>query len=367
MEKPPRVKPLSKLEHVLKTRLISDVHELTERLELERIVSPGMLEATQTLPMLFPESMLNRIRKGDPNDPILLQFIPSPRELEETPGFDRDPLCEQEQSASVALTDVSSCILQKYYGRVLVIATNACACQCRFCFRRYFPKNRALFPSFAGSGMPSENDAISRIEQAFKPIQDDDTISEIILSGGDPLTLSNGNLKALLHYIGSIAHVKRVRFHSRVPILSPQRIDDGFPTCEDFPSVTPAVPRTLHLVLHVDSPNEIDEGVSTALVALRRKGFVLTSQTTLLRGVNDNAETLVALYDKLVNLGVLPYYLHQLDRVQGAAHFETPIAVGKEIIKRLSARLPGYAVPRYVREIPGRMMKTNLFLDGDDD
>ena len=372
MEKNLRTNSLSEIERVLKTRLIHDTHELAKRLELDEIVTPTTEKAAKITPTLFPESLLNRVQKGNAEDPILLQFMPSPHELEITPNFSCDPLCEQKLDVSERQTASSSpsCIMQKYYGRVLVITTNACACQCRFCFRRYFPKNRALFPlskeQITGSN-EDESNVSALLDNAFETVRKDDSISEIILSGGDPLTLSNKRLKTLLHYIGTITHVKRVRFHSRIPVLSPHRIDDDFPSSEDFPPVEVGVPRVLHLVLHVNSPNEIDEGVAVALSILRRKGFVLTSQTTLLKGVNDDVKELTALFEKLINLCVLPYYLHQLDRVQGSAHFETTIASGREIIEELSVRLPGYAVPRYVREIPGRLMKTNLFIDRDVD
>ena len=356
----------SEIELVLKTRLINNLHELTQRLRIENYITSETKEAARTFPVLFPESLLNRVPKGVPDDPILLQFMPSPQELETTHGFSCDPLNEQTQDSSERQTNEPPFILKKYYGRVLIIATNACACQCRFCFRRYFPKDRALFPFTEQRTVKTcdqQNKAVSYLHHVFESIQKDETISEIILSGGDPLTLSNNNLKFLLHYIGTITHVKRVRIHSRVPVLAPQRIDEDFPTLEDFHSQNLCDPRTLHLVLHVNTPGEIDEDVAKALSTLRRKGFILTSQTTLLKGVNDDAETLVTLYEKLINLGTLPYYLHQLDKVQGAAHFETSVALGKEIIKQLSSRLPGYAVPRYVREIPGKPMKTNLFIE----
>ena len=356
----------SAIERILKTRLINDPNELTQLLKLENCVATQIEDAARIFPIIFPESLLNRVQKGVNDDPILLQFLPSPKELVTTRGFSCDPLNEQEQTPCELGKSSTPFALQKYYGRVLIIATNACACQCRFCFRRYFPKDRALFPLPGCQNDNScnrQNHALSYLRHALKSIRNDETISEIILSGGDPLTLSNSDLKLLLHYIGTIAHVKRVRIHSRVPILAPQRIDEDFPTLEDFQSQNLCDPRALHLVLHVNTPNEIDENVANALFTLRRKGFVLTSQTTLLKGVNDDADTLTTLYEKLVNLGTLPYYLHQLDKVQGAAHFETSVETGKEIIMQLSARLPGYAVPRYVREIPGRPMKTNLFIE----
>lgn len=262
--------------------------------------------------------------------------------------------------------------MQKYAGRALVITTNSCACGCRFCFRRFFPKNLALFP--LNKGVPErqkdENDASNAhtlLDDAFESVRNDATISELVFSGGDPLTLSNDSLKNLLHYIRSISHVKRVRFHSRVPVLTPQRIDDAFPSFDEFQPDEGLPPFILHIVLHVNTQNEIDDNVAKALLLLRRKGYILTSQSTLLKGVNDNSNSLAQLYEKLINLGVIPYYLHQLDRIQGAAHFEVPVSQGREIVKNLGVKVPGYANPQYVREIPGRPMKTNLFIDRDVD
>jgi KamA family protein len=284
-------------------------------------------------------------------------------------------------------------LLQKYAGRVLALTTNACAARCRFCFRRHFPKDRTLFPlptdghdGFNASSASFEEQSnavdVSKVAKAhfdriFAGVRADASISELIFSGGDPLTLDDAELRTLLHYIRTIESVKRVRFHSRVPILCPGRVGDSFPSADEFAQPTPdapsdatRLPLVLHLTLHVNSANEIDSEVERALLSLRRRGYILTSQTVLLQGVNDSADALAALFEKLIDVGVLPYYLHQLDRTQGAAAFEVSPERGLEIVRRLGERLPGYAVPRYVRELPNRPMKTKILqekLDGFND
>jgi len=388
---------LSALEKTLKTRFIVDVDEFCRRLELPDDFAKDAREAARAFPFLFPESALSRIRKGDPDDPLLRQFLPRSNELDLVPGFETDPLCEQ---GELAYPD-APCLLQKYAGRVLALTTNACAARCRFCFRRHFPKNRALFPlpttdcagrdgfndspdgGSDGSGRSSgsldasptpESNAVDGTDVAkayfdriFAGVRADASISELIFSGGDPLTLDDAELRTLLHYIRTIESVKRVRFHSRVPVLCPGRIGDDFPNADEFartpgsgPSDSTRLPLVLHLTLHVDSANEIDSNVERALLSLRQRGYVLTSQTVLLQGVNDSVDALAALFEKLIDVGVLPYYLHQLDRTQGAAAFEVSPERGLEIVRRLGERLPGYAVPRYVRELPNRPMKTKI-------
>jgi len=387
---------LSALEKTLKTRFIVDVDEFCRRLELPDDFAKDAREAARAFPFLFPESALSRIRKGDPNDPLLRQFLPRSNELDLVPGFETDPLCEQ---GELAYPD-APCLLQKYAGRVLALTTNACAARCRFCFRRHFPKNRTLFPlptngcdgfnnfpdgsasldasptpeSNAVDGSNVANAARAHFDRIFAGVRADASISEVIFSGGDPLTLDDAELRTLLHYIRTIESVKRVRFHSRVPVLCPGRIGDDFPSADEFVASGPAaesrLPLVLHLTLHVDVANEIDSNVERALLSLRQRGYVLTSQTVLLQGVNDSVDALAALFEKLIDVGVLPYYLHQLDRTQGAAAFEVSPERGLEIVRQLGERLPGYAVPRYVRELPNRPMKAKILqekLDGFND
>ena len=364
----------SRLEKTLNTRLITSLDELCQRLELPSELSSSLTEATRSFPFLVPESVLNRIEKGNPNDPILKQFLPSLEELEEKAGFVLDPLCEFSGNESKpGAPKESQFLLQKYAGRVLVLTSNACAARCRFCFRRHF-HGPSLFPipaEFYQERSDADDTELSTtsskintsFDRVFHSVRNNPSISEIIFSGGDPLTLPDDQLKSLLHSIKTLRSVKRVRFHSRIPVLAPQRIGANFPSNDDVNSVDDESPLVLHLAVHVNSPNEIDASVARALFDLRKRGYVLTSQTTLLKGVNDSSDTLVELFEKLANCGVIPYYLHQFDRVQGAAHFETPVKRGLELMKEIAERLPGYAVPKYVREIPGRASKVNLLAE----
>ncbi|MCF0234011.1 MAG: radical SAM protein [Thermoguttaceae bacterium] len=257
-------------------------------------------------------------------------------------------------------------MLQKYAGRVLAITTSACAARCRFCFRRHFPKSRALCPPPSQHRLSTaENGAettISReyLDEIFGGFAQNSEIRELIFSGGDPLTLSNADLNALLDYIRKYTFVKRVRFHSRTPILCPGRIDADFPDAFTVADSTRGRSLVCHLTLHANVAAEIDDSVEAALLALRRKGWLLTSQSVLLRGVNDSVDALTALFTRLIDCGVIPYYLHQLDRTQGAAHFEVDETRGRALVRELAPRLPGYAVPKYAREIPGRPSKTDL-------
>ena len=230
-------------------------------------------------------------------------------------------------------------LLKKYHGRALLIATGACAVHCRYCFRRHFP--------YADTHVGG-----SRLEPALDAIAADPSIGEVILSGGDPLTLSDLRLAAMAARIAAIPHVHTLRIHSRLPVVLPQRVDD------DLLRWLAPLPLRKVLVLHSNHPAEIDDSVERALAALTGNGVTLLNQAVLLRGVNDNADTLVALSERLHQAGVLPYYLHLLDRVQGAAHFEVPQAAGEALIAALRARLPGYLVPRLVREMPGASGKT---------
>lgn len=370
----------SQLEVTLKTRFITDVNELCERLNLPKDLAQKQSQSAKAFPLRFPESILDRVTKGNVDDPILKQFLPDPLELKQTPGFFTDPLRESLATIPCKAGQIASgepsCILQKYVGRALVLTTNDCAARCRFCFRRSSLR-RALFPiANADQKKDSaqlENEGVNgtdfneRLEYIFAPVRANPSIHELIFSGGDPLTLTNDQLKPLFDYIKTLRAVNRVRFHSRVPILVPQRIDQGFPSSDDINGRNSKKRLILHISLHVNSPNEINDSVVNSLAELRRRGYLLTSQTVLLKGVNDSVEVLVELFEKLANVGVIPYYLHQLDHVQGAAHFETPVDKGLRLMKEIASRLPGYAVPRYVREIPGRAMKTDLQAEPDAD
>jgi EF-P beta-lysylation protein EpmB len=272
------------------------------------------------------------MRRGDPDDPLLRQVLPVEAETAEQPGFIADPLGER-----AALTAPG--LLQKYRGRALLIATPACAVHCRYCFRREFPYDEQDGPRW--------QEALARIER-------DPGIEEVILSGGDPLSLGDARLGALSRGLERAAHVRRLRIHTRLPVVLPARVDAG------LAAWLSSLKWPVVVVLHANHANEIDGEVAAACAALRSAGATLLNQSVLLRGVNDDAEALAALSRRLFEAGVLPYYLHVLDRVRGAAHFEVDEARARRIAGELAALLPGYLVPRLVRERAGAPAKVPL-------
>ncbi len=304
--------------------------ELLFRLGLDPAATPA---AASTFPLRVPLSYLARMRPGEPADPLLRQVLPVAEEDREVPGFARDPVGDLGASTAPGL-------LRKYAGRALLLVTGACPVHCRYCFRRHFPYGEH-------AGRPAWEAALAQVSA-------DDSIREVILSGGDPLTVSDDRLAALVHRIAAIPHVRRLRLHTRTPIVLPSRVDEPLLTwLGDCPLST-------IVVLHANHPAEIDAAVASAARRLSGAGVVLLNQAVLLRGVNDDAETLAALGERLLDVGVLPYYLHQLDRVQGAAHFEVDDARARALVAALRGRLPGYLVPRLVREVEGAPSKLPL-------
>ncbi len=285
-------------------------------------------------PVFVPPAFLDRIKPGDPIDPLLRQVLPVAAESEDAAGFEDDPLKESGFNPQPGL-------LHKYRGRVLLVITGACAIHCRYCFRRHFPYSE-------NSG--SRDDWAAAIEKISK----DKSIEEVLLSGGDPLTLSDDRFADLVSRLENIPHLRRLRIHSRLPIVIPTRLT------EPLIDVLAGTRLQVVFVAHINHANEIDETVQEKLSRLADTGIMLLNQSVLLKGVNDNAPSLIELSRRLIECRVLPYYLHQLDRVAGAAHFEVPVEQGQEIIATLRAELPGYAVPRYVQEIPGEPNKTVL-------
>jgi EF-P beta-lysylation protein EpmB len=302
--------------------------------ELERLLelAPGTLgsPASTAFPLLVPRGLVARMRKGDANDPLLRQVWPSAAELLPAQGFSPDPVREQGLAAHG--------LIKKYAGRVLLIASGACPLHCRYCFRREFPYQEQLA-------------ARADWAPAIAALRDVADAKEAILSGGDPLSLSNRRLGELLERLADTG-LTTVRLHTRFPIAIPERIDDG------LLRVLRGTRLETVVVVHTNHANELDSGVERALAAVRPALTALLNQSVLLKGVNDDAETLAALSERLFACGVLPYYLHLLDRVAGAAHFDVDEARGKELIAALRARLPGYLVPRLVREIAGELSKT---------
>lgn len=277
----------------------------------------------------LPRRLADKIQKGTLDDPILRQFLPTISESVQTEGYVNDPVgdtgCRR-----------GSKLLHKYLGRVLLVCTSACAMHCRYCFRQNF-----------------DYDVVDKtFGEELRMISEDPTITEVILSGGDPLSLPDTILGPLLKKISHIPHINRIRFHTRFPMGVPERIDDA------FVEMIGDLPQQVWFVIHVNHPNELDEEIFSRLRALQKRGVVVLNQTVLLKGVNDDLQTLRQLCELLVDRGIFPYYLHLLDRVQGAAHFEVSEAEGVELVDQLMACLPGYAVPKLVREIAGKSSKT---------
>jgi len=307
--------------------------------ELLRLLDlPPSLAAEGGLAAEFPvfvtRSYLARMQPGDPHDPLLRQVLPLPAENEIDPRAATDPVGDLASSLQPGL-------LQKYPGRALLITTGACAIHCRYCFRRHFPYGQA----------PKSPDAW---DPALAQLAAEPTISEVILSGGDPLTLADRQLQPLVERLAALDHLRRLRVHTRLPIVVPQRITAELVEMLRGTRLTPVV------VVHANHAAELDESVRQALARLVDAGIVTLNQSVLLRGVNDTAEAQIELCERLVDWRVMPYYLHQLDRVAGGSHFEVAEEAGRRVVEQLRRRLPGYAVPRYVREIAGQESKTPL-------
>lgn len=311
-----------------------DPAELCRLLQLPAEYQAPARRAAETFGLLVPREYLARIRPADPGDPLLRQVLPLDAELQPVPGFGSDPVGE---AAAVQAPG----LLHKYRGRALMVLSGACAVHCRYCFRRQFPYHEA----------PR---SLAQWEPALAAVAADATLREVILSGGDPLSRVDGWLAALVERLAAIAHLRRLRVHTRLPIVVPQRVTDEMLTWLTATRLTPIV------VVHVNHAQEIDSAVAAALSRLVDRGIPVLNQAVLLRDVNDSPEALRDLCQRLVDLRVLPYYLHQLDRVSGAAHFEVPIDRGRRLVRQLRRELPGYAVPRYVQEKPGAAAKRPL-------
>ncbi len=315
-------------------RAVTDPLELLQELGLEPAQAPALL-AGGAFGLRVPRGFLRRMRRGDPDDPLLRQVLPDAREALEQAGYGSDPTGDR------AAAQAAPGLLHKYHGRALLITTAACAVHCRYCFRREFP-----YGERSGEG--------SRWAAAVAAIAADPSIEEIILSGGDPLTLSNARLAQLTGALQAIPHLRRLRVHTRTPIVLPERIDPGF---TDWLG---ALPWPCVIVLHANHGHEIDATVRAAAERLRQGGATLLNQSVLLAGVNDSVAALEELSQALWSARILPYYLNLLDRVRGSAHFEVEEMRARALMGALAARLPGYLVPRLVRDLPGAAAKTVL-------
>lgn len=323
---------------------VGSVGELLELLELDPATVGGAARDPHPFPLKVPRGFVARMRKGDPRDPLLLQVLPRAVEDRSAAGFSQDPLGESGASPRAGL-------LHKYRGRALWVVTGACAIHCRYCFRRHFPYDGHV--------------GMERWERALEHLAADPSISEVILSGGDPLVLSDRKLASLAERIAALGHVRRLRIHTRLPVVLPERVDA--PLLEWLTGIgrgdrlQPEQVRPV-VVIHANHPQEIDPTVTAALRRLVDAGVTVLNQAVLLAGVNDDEDALAELSERLFEAGVLPYYLHALDRVQGAAHFEVPEERARELVGGLAARLPGYLVPRWVREVEGAPAKVPLDL-----
>jgi EF-P beta-lysylation protein EpmB len=288
--------------------------------------------ACADFPLKVPLAFVGRMQAGDPMDPLLLQVLATQHELQLTPGYHNDPVGE------TGGANPHRGVIHKYHGRALLIVSGSCAVNCRYCFRRHFPYTE-------------NQNSRQQWQEALQYISTDQSIAEVILSGGDPLVVTDRQLHELISSIAAIPHVRRLRIHSRLPVVIPDRITESLLNAISHPRL-----QTV-MVVHCNHPNEIDDSVTRAMAAMRKRGITLLNQAVLLAGVNDNAPALIELSEKLFAAGVLPYYLHLLDKVQGAAHFDTPEHRASELLREITSQLPGYLVPKLAREIAGETSK----------
>lgn len=289
------------------------------------------LAAVRSFPFRVPRHYAALMRAGDPQDPLLRQVLPVVAETRHTPGYLADPVGDLPAERRPGL-------LHKYHGRALLLVTGACAVHCRYCFRRNYPYSDSV-----GS---------ARLDAAIEAIAGDATIDEVILSGGDPLTLRDDRLQGVAERLASIPHLRRLRVHSRVPVTLPSRLTPALLNWLVGTRLEPV------LVLHANHPREVGAALKGGLQAFRAAGVTLLNQAVLLRGVNDDVATQRELSVALHGAGILPYYLHLLDRVAGAAHFAVPLTRARSLMQVLRSTLPGYLVPRLVREVAGEPYKT---------
>ena len=310
---------------------MTDPMTLLETLGLAHRAGDLLAQADTGFELRVPQGFVARMRHGDAEDPLLLQVLPGAGELLESPGFSADAVGDLDARAARG-------VLHKYAGRSLLIATGACAVHCRYCFRRHFP-------------YAEHTAANARWGPAIDHLAGDASISEVILSGGDPLSLATTRLAELSDALVRIPHIRRLRIHTRLPVVLPQRVDN------EWLDWLAALPLQKVVVVHVNHANEIDENVVAACQSMRQAGAILLNQSVLLRRVNDSVDALAALSERLFDAQVLPYYLHLLDRVQGTSHFEVADARALELVEGLRARVPGYLVPQLVREVAGATSK----------
>ncbi len=316
---------------------VRDPRELLAMLGLDALAASISDAAATQFPLRVPRGFVVRMRHGDPHDPLLRQVLPILDEDRIVPGFGLDAVGDEAARRGGG-------VIHKYNGRALLIATGSCAVHCRYCFRRHYP-------------YAEDTAAAASWHEAIELIRGDASIHEVILSGGDPLSLADHKLAELTDALRGIPHIRRLRIHTRLPIVLPERVDAG------LLAWLRGLPWPVAIVVHANHANEFDTSVDAVMAELRDAGATLLNQAVLLRGVNDSVDALADLCERGHATGVLPYYLHQLDRVAGAAHFEVTDADALALHAELAARLPGYLVPKLVREVAGQPGKTPLVAD----
>lgn len=314
------------------TQAITSLPELIDHLGLPKDLIPEGMAAHQSFRLLAPRPYLSRIEYGNPDDPLLKQILPSPREMQMVPGYTTDPLDEAEHTPQKA-------IVHKYKRRLLVITTGTCAINCRYCFRRHFPY---------GDNQLAQAEWQSVIDY----LEAHPEVNEVILSGGDPLMMKDALLADKLLKLEDLPQIKRLRIHSRLPVVIPARISDALLTRFSKSRLD------IVMVWHINHANEVDQEVIEAAFKLKKIGVTLLNQGVLLKGINDTVQAQVDLSEAVFSAGILPYYLFTLDPVAGAAHFDLSVETAQQLMGKVAAELPGYLVPRLAKEIPGKTAKT---------
>ena len=331
---------LSEIQHFTKNwqqqlaEAFNNIEDLCRYLHLSPDDLPISAVAAENFPLRVPLSFAACMEKGNPHDPLLHQVLPVKEELLAYPGYSNDPVGDLAAATQTG-------ILHKYHGRVLLINTGSCAINCRYCFRRNFP--------YADLQLSKQKE-----DAVIQSIQDDTTISEVILSGGDPLLLSDSRLTRLIRQLDNIKHLQRIRIHSRLPIVLPARITD------EFINSLKLSPKQIIIIVHCNHANELNERVIAACNLLKKNDITLFNQAVLLKGVNDNAKVLGELSEQLFSHGIIPYYLHLLDKSTGTGHFEVSETKALELIRQVQAALPGYLVPKLVKEQAGAASKQTI-------
>ncbi len=311
---------------------ITNIEQLCQTLGLNIEQLPISTQANKQFQIRVPLSYVERMQQSNPNDPLLLQILPTSHEENHIEGYLKDPVGDLQSIKTPGL-------LQKYNGRALLLATSRCAIHCRYCFRRHFPYS-------------AQNPRHDNWTQAVQELQLDHSITEVILSGGDPLVLDDSELAKLVSKLESIEHIQRLRIHTRLPVVIPNRISD------ELLNWIRNSRLKIIMVLHINHAQEINTHLHKSLQKLKNINCTLLNQSVLLQNINDQSSSLVNLSEALFNAGILPYYLHLLDKVDGAAHFNVSKNNARKLMREITKQLPGYLVPKLVMEIPGEQSKS---------